>query len=198
MRKKFGLGAIVILGAAGSAMAADGMSYNLVEAGYARSKLDLPSGLGISSIDGDGFTLAGSAEFSENFYGFANLGSTDLEGVSLSLLGVGGGFHWPLSESLDFTSGVSYERVKVEGAGSDSGYGLSVGLRGRAGENLEFNGGIKYADFGGSGGDDITFSAGFRYYFTPAFAAGIDFSRWNDLELSTFGVSFRYDFGSRK
>jgi hypothetical protein len=195
MRKQFALGAILTLGAMGTAMAAEGLSYNVIEAGYASSDLDLGGGF---KLDGDGFTLAGSAEFSQNLFGFANYGDTDLDGVGLSLFSLGAGFHWPLSPALDLTSGVSYERVKVEGAGSDGGYGLAVGLRGRAGDALEFNGGVKYADFGGGDGDDLVFSAGFRYYFTPAFAAGIDFSKWDDLDLSTIGVSFRYDFGSRQ
>ncbi len=192
MRKSVALGVVAALGLSGQAFAAEGLSYNFVEVGYVDTELDL----GPATADGDGFQLAGSAELGSNFNVFLNYGDADLEGVSLSLLDLGAGYHWSLNEALDLVGGLSYERFKVEGAGAESGFGLSVGLRGRVGDALELNGGFKYVDFG-DGADDTVFSVGARYYFTEAFAAGIDYRTFDDLNLSTLGLTLRYDFGSR-
>jgi len=47
----------------------------------------------------------------------------------------------------------------------------------------------------GDGVDDFTVSAGGRYYFSEAFAAGIDVSDNDDG--TTWGIALRYDFGNR-
>jgi hypothetical protein len=39
------------------------------------------------------------------------------------------------------------------------------------------------------------FSAGSRYYFTDAFAARLDISLDEEADTTTFGLTFRYDFG---
>lgn len=175
-------------------LAADGFSYNLVEASYVSTEVD---GL---DVDGDGFGIGGSVAFAPNVFGFAGLTDIDYDaGISATNFNAGLGFNWALNPALDLVSGVSFERVKVKvsgfGSDSDSGYGLNVGLRGRVGEALELTGGVKYVDLG-SDLDDTTLSVGARYYFTPAFAAGIDVSDNDDG--TTWGLAVRYDFGSRQ
>lgn len=192
MRKSVAMGAIAALGLAAPAFAAEGFSYNLIEGGYVSSELDVGPG----TADGDGFTLSGSTELGESIFGFAGYTSTDLEGLTLSQFSLGAGFHWPLNPLLDLVSGVSYERLKLEDLGSDGGFGLNVGLRGRPMPQLELAGGIKYVDFGNDA-DDMVFSIGGRWYFTEQFAIGLDYSRQDDLDLSHWGFSLRYDFGSR-
>jgi hypothetical protein len=122
--------------------------------------------------------------------------------MKAKLLSAGVGFHWPLAESLDFVSGVSFERVKLTlvdsgstvVSTSDNGYGVSAGLRGRVGGSLELTGTLKYIDIGGS---EMVCSMGGRYYFTDAFAAGIDYAKYDDSKLSIWGISVRYDFGAK-
>lgn len=213
MRKQIALGTVMAVGLAGPALAAEGFSYNNVEAGYFQGEIEgvLDGGEGFSS-DGGGFTLSGSAELGEMFHAFASFSSLSLKDFEVDGVGVdvdgkvkvepltlGVGLHWPLSPSLDLVSGVSFERMKLtlsepgfSVSDSESGYGISAGLRGRVGENLELTGNVKYLDIGGS---EMVFGAGARYYFTPAFAAGLDFTKYDDTDLTLFGLSVRYDFG---
>ncbi len=193
MRKYAALGTLAFLGIGAPAFAAEGFSYNLLEGGYVSTELD------DFDLDGDGLVVGGSFELSEHVFGFGSINDIDYDfGISTSAVSLGLGFNWALAPNVDLVSGVSYERVKVKvsGAGSESesGIGLNVGLRGRVGESLELSGGLKYADFGDDV-NDFTFGAGGRYYFTPAFAAGIDFS--NNDDGNTWTVALRYDFGSR-
>ena len=194
MRKYIALGTLIALGASGTA-AAEGFSYNLLEVGYVSNEID---DLG---LEGSGFSLAGSFEFNERVFGFASLTDASYDqGSDLDTTGitVGVGFAWPLGTAVDLVSGFSYEhlRLHIDGAGSASeeGYGLNVGLRGHVGTNLELTGGVKYIDLG-HGLDDFTLGVGGRYYFTPAFAAGIDVSDNDDGTAWT--IALRYDFGMR-
>ncbi|MEO6080610.1 MAG: hypothetical protein ABIQ86_12620 [Steroidobacteraceae bacterium] len=182
------LGSLLILGAAGSAAAADGLSYNLLEGGYSYTDIKGTSG------HGNTLWVGGSHALGSNLYGFGNLASLDYSGGgNAKYLNLGVGYHGAISSAVDFTSGLSIEFVDYKGGGSDTGAGLSVGLRGKASDSLELMGGVKYVDWGGS--DGIEFSVGSRYYFTPAFAAGLDLSMDDDSDTTTIGITFRYDFG---
>jgi hypothetical protein len=212
MRKQIALGTVLALGVGAQAIAAEGFSYNNVEAAFIKGKISVPldGGEGLSA-KGDGFQLSGSAAFGENLFGFASFGSLGLDkfkidGVSVDAggaevkvkpLSLGVGFHWALSPNLDFVSSVSFERLKVSLSEADfsesaNGYGLGVGLRGRVGESLELTGNLKYVDIEES---DFVYGVGGRYYFTPAFAVGIDYSKYDDSNLTNLGISLRYDFG---
>jgi hypothetical protein len=203
MRKQIALGTVMALGVGAQAIAAEGFSYNNIEAAYVHTKLTLDGGEGAANGKGDGFSISGSVGFGGNFYGFGSLGDTDIDGVKLKPLNLGVGFHTMLSSSMDFVSGVSYERLKISAGGSsasESGYGLSAGVRGRLAESFEWTGGLKYSDVGDYG-DGIGFNLGGRYYFTPAFAAGIDYTHQKlknsivDLKTNTWTIALRYDFG---
>lgn len=193
MRKSVALGVIAALGLSGQAFAAEGFSYNLLEASYSNVELDG------TSADGDVLGIGGSVEFTQNFFGFASLADGNYDaGVDTFQTTLGLGYALPLNTNLDLVVGASYERYKVKapvlGSDTENGYGLNLGLRGRVGEQLELNGGLKYIDLGG-GADDTTFNVGARYYFTPAFAAGVDVSTNDDG--TTYGLAVRYDFGNR-
>lgn len=204
MRKHLAVGAVMALGLGTQAFAADeGFSYNLGEIGYTRAEID------DLDLKGDGVTLGASVEFSPNIFGTFNFGDVDygssaatggvkVKGTTYSL---GLGFNWALAPNLDLVSGASYEHIKIKGSSGgvsasakDSGFGLNVGLRGRAADKLELTGTVKYVDFG-NGADDFTFGATGRWYFTEAFAAGPDISHNDDG--TAWGISFRYDFGKR-
>jgi opacity protein-like surface antigen len=182
MRKQFALATVLAFGLAGSALAADGFSYDNVELSYASIN---PKG----GSDVDGFGLAGSYSFSDNFSMFA--GYDDVKDKRMNL---GVGYHRALSSSLDLTSGLSYETV--DSGPNASGYGLGLGLRGRLSESFEWTGGLKYSDLNKGSKAQTTFTVGGRYYFTPAFAVGADYSDEDDLG-SSYRVALRYDFGTR-
>jgi hypothetical protein len=195
MRKYLVLGTLMAFGAGGTAVAAEGISYNLLEVGYVSNEIDA------FGLDGSGFGLSGSFEFNERVFGFASIVDADYDqgsDLSTTAVSVGVGFAWPLGSTVDLVSGVAYEQVRlhVDGGGSatEKGFSLNTGLRGRLGESMELSGGVKYIDFG-DGLDDFTLGAGGRYYFTPAFAAGIDVSDNDDG--TAWMVSLRYDFGMR-
>ena len=196
MRKSVATGSIIALAlAAGPVMAADGFSYNLIEGSYVDTELD-DNG---PSLKGDGAAVAGSVELTPSLFGFASVNDLNYDaGISSNAYSLGMGAHFGLTPQLDLISGVSFERLRVKisgvGSASEEGYGLSLGLRGRVAERLELTAAVKYVDLG-HGIDDTTLSAGGRYYFTPAFAAGIDVS--DNSDGTTWGIALRYDFGKR-
>jgi hypothetical protein len=144
--------------------------------------------------------VSGSFEINANTFGFGSINDLNYDGgVDTSALTLGVGFNWALAPTLDLVSGVSYERLKVKlsglGSETEEGVGLNVGLRSMVGQSLEVSAGVKYVDFGHDN-NDFTWSAGGRYYFTPAFAAGLDVSKNDDG--NSWLVALRYDFGSRQ
>jgi hypothetical protein len=187
MRKQIALGVALALGYAGSALAADGFSYNNIEASYV--SLDLKG----TNADADGLGLSGSYGFNEMLNVFGGYENADVDGPgSIKHLNLGLGLHWALNPNLDLTSGLSYESVDT--GPNASGYGLAAGLRGRLGESFELTGGVKYYDLNKGWKSQTTFTVGGRYYFTPAFALGADFSDQDDLGKS-WRLALRYDFG---
>jgi hypothetical protein len=171
-------------------MAAEGFSYSYLEGSYTSVNLDA------DPRDADGFGLAASVGLGENFSIFADYDDLDVDGAeggSLKHLDLGVGFHWGLSSNLDLTSGLSYESLTVAGP-DPSGFGVAVGLRGRVGESLELTGGVKYIDLNKGLDGQTAFTIGARWYFTPNFAVGADFSDQDDLGKAWRAV-LRYDFG---
>jgi hypothetical protein len=190
MRKQFALGAALALGVVSAPVLAD-FSYSNAELSYI--KADNVFG---SSFDADGFGLSGSYEFNDNISVFGGFADTDVDGGegSIKNLNLGVGFNWSLGENLDLTSGLSYESVDT--GPNATGYGLGLGLRGRLGESFEWTGGLKYIDLNKGVDGQTTFTVGGRYYFTPNFALGLDYSDLDELAKSSWRVALRYDFGA--
>jgi len=175
--------------------AAQGFDYNYFSVGYERLNLDD----GFVDVDGDGFGLSGSYSLNESFFVFGGYGMGEFkeQGVTVDVdtLSAGIGWHTPLSEQLDFVTGLSYEYVDlgVTGLGSsdESGYGLGVGLRYQASDAIELNGGISYVDLGDS--DDTSFGLGLLYGVTENIDIGVS-GDWAD-DTSAYGLSGRFYFG---
>jgi opacity protein-like surface antigen len=190
VRKQILVGTALLIGATGSALAAEGVSYSYLEGGYGYTDVAGSAGGGHA----DELSIGGSAAFGENLFGFGHVSTWDYSGFKATYLALGVGFHAGISDSVDFVTGLSFELADPEGGGSDTGFGLSAGLRGMATENLELSGEVEYTDFGG-GADGMTFSVGGRYYFTETFAAGLDVSMDDEGDSTTIGLSLRYAFG---
>lgn len=191
MRKGFILGSIAAMSIAGQAVAAEGFDYSYVEIGYVKSEID------DLDIDGDGFGLRGSYEFTENFHAFAAYADQDFDfDVGATTFELGGGFAWPVNPNLDLVGTLSYIKAEIDvpfiGDFDDDGFAVGAGVRARVIDALELTGGLKYASFD-EGGDDTTFGAGARYFFTKMFAAGVDVDF--DDDGTTWILGARLSFG---
>lgn len=204
MRKLLAVPALASLALAGPVMAGD-LSYNMLELGLIGDTIDDPNGN--EDLQGSGASIAGSWAFSPNMFGFANLSATDYKyqhysdsDFTAGQFQLGLGFHVPLGSQLDLVSGASLQRLRLEDNYNNSlnerGYGLNVGLRGLVGRRFEWAARLNYIDLG-NGGDDTSWTAGFRYYFTRLFAMGLDVGSTDKNEANAL-IALRWDFGNKR
>lgn len=187
----------VLLLAFSALASAEDFDYNYLYLGYGNSDFDF-----INS-DGGGFTLGASYAFTDSFHTFAGYDIADLGASGLvpdtdaTRFRAGFGYNMGLSETVDLVAKLSYESVDLNprGPGSfdDSGYGLSVGVRFAATEDLELNGGIKRVDYSDLG-DDTGFEIGGLYSFNETWSLGVN-GEFSD-EISVYSVSGRFYFGN--
>lgn len=186
MRKFVALGMFAALALGAQSAAAQGFSYNLIEGSYVTA-----------DPDADGFGVKGSWELAPSIHVFGGLQNLDVDaGGSFDTMNLGVGMNWALTDAVDVVGAVSYERVDFGPA--ESGFGVGIGLRGLVAERFELNGNVKYSDIGDFG-DGTTFTVGARYYFTPNFAAGVDFNKFDSDggDSDAWVLALRYDFGDR-
>ena len=186
---------VVILFAFSASVYAGDFNYNSVTASYGLIDFD--------DINADGNTIgiSGSAAVSESFHVFASYGVSDVDdGISsadIDQWNAGIGWNNSLSDSVDLVVGLSYEYVdiSVPGFGSvdDNGFGLGVGLRMAASENLEIDAGVSYVDYS-DGGDNTAFGGGLLYNFTENFSLGASASF--DDDVTQYSVGGRFYFGN--
>ena len=151
----------------------------------------------------DGFGVKGSWELAPSIFVLGGLQNLDIDGgASIDTLNLGVGMNWAMSENADVFGAASFERQKLDVGPSisESGWGLTGGVRGRVGNSLELSASIKYTDIGDFN-DAFTYTAGGRWYFTPNFALGLDYSKIDlgdaNADGDLFSVALRYDFGDR-
>lgn len=173
---------------------ADGLSYSYVEAGYVNTDVD-----GFNK-EVDGFMLRGSAEIVDRLFVFASYSdqSTSIFGsdLDLQMFDIGLGYAWPLAERTDVYGKVGYTKAEADYPGlrlDDDGYLLSVGLRSRVIDQLELEGSVNYVDLSDSG-DDTSFGAAARWYFTERFAFGVEGDFGDDATV--WGLGVRWNFGN--
>ncbi len=191
MRKGLIFASIAAFGFAGTAVAQSEFDYSYVELGYINTDLD------DFNVDGDGFQLRGSLGVTDNVHVFAKYTDLDFDfNIDTNTFEVGGGYAWPLRSNLDVIGTLSYLKTEIDVPRGrdfdDDGFGLGVGLRGRAINQLEWTAGLQHVDFD-DGGDDTIFSVGGRYFFTPAFAAGVDVTF--DDDGTAWYLGGRWSFG---
>jgi len=191
MRKGLVFASIAALGIAGTANAESSFDYSFVELGYVNTDLD------DFNVDGDGFELRGSLEVTGNVHVFAKYTDLDFDfNIDTNTIEIGAGYAWPLSPNLDVIGTLSYLRAEVDVPGARDfdvdGFGVGVGLRGRPLDNVELTAGLQHVDLDDSG-DDTIFAVGGRYFFTRAFAAGVDVT-FND-DGTAWYVGGRWSFG---
>jgi Ax21 family sulfation-dependent quorum factor len=135
-----------------AASAAEGVSYNYVEAGYVATETDFN--------DADGWGINGSAAIAPNFHLFGgysgqktddfSVAGVRFDGVDVDQWRAGIGYNHEISPQVDLLTRVAYEKFEVDGISDDlDGYSVEAGVRGALAPNFE-----GYALAGYEDGDD--------------------------------------------
>ena len=181
--------ASLLLAALPLASHAEDMSYSNIDLGYVNTDID---GVGPSF---DGFGARGSVGFAEHYFAFAEYSRVSASGADVDQTTVGLGGHYGLSDNLDLVGRAGWFKADVSGGGfggNDDGYLLSAGLRGKAGDKVELEGSVIYADLGGNSGNSTTGVVAGRYYFTDTFALGAEYQHSSDASSYVVGVRFNF------
>ena len=150
-----------------AASAAEGISYNYVEAGYVGTNTD--------GGNADGWAINGSGAIAPNFHIFGGysgqktddftVGPTRFSGVDVDQWRAGIGYNHEISPSADLVTRVAYEKTDIQGGGSADGYSVEAGVRGALMPNFEgyalagYENGSKYdGDFYGRVGAQVKFN----------------------------------------
>lgn len=160
-----------------AASAADGISYNYVEGGYATTRLD-------NGPDADGWGLNGSVAIAPNFHIFGGYTAQDYDqsDYSYDQWRVGFGYNREISRNIDLVGRAAFERlseddyrvagIRYRGADFD-GYSAEVGIRGSILPQLEgyaFAGWEDGSDYDG----DFYGRLGAQYKFTSNWGINAD------------------------
>ncbi len=164
-------------------------SYNYAELSYDEADFDL----GGADVDGDGLTLSGSFELTEDWHAFASYGSADLDfGIDLDTWAIGAGYVYPLRDGIDIYGRVLYVNVDADqgsGGFDEDGLGIQARIRYRVTDVFEVEGGVQHLDVIDS---DTSLQAFARYYFTDEFSAALGLTFAGDAD--GIGISARYQF----
>jgi len=165
------------------------MNYSFIEGAYVDTEIDV----GPADVDGDGFGIAGSWGFAEQFHAFGSYTMQDFDfGIDLDLLRLGAGFNIELSPMFDFVATAAYVDASIDGGGDENGYELGAGVRSQLGEKFQLDGGVAFTDYGSS--DDTSLRIDARFFITESLALGGGAEFGDDV--TTWKVGVRWEFGS--
>ncbi len=184
---------MVVLLSAGSAFAAENLSYNYAEASYVDAEFD-------NGPDGDGVSIFGVGEVGRQFHIFGGYETLEFDGGLLGdadydPLMAGSGYHRDLGERATFYGRASYVDVDVDtiiGSGSDDGFGLTAGVRGLLAPKWEVAAELAYVDLSDIG-DDTTFTLRGLYNMTENFSFGLGYRTSDNIDA--FSASLRFYWG---
>lgn len=184
----------------GTSARADGLGYNLVDLGY--ESFNDPSSSGITSDHA--YTVDGSYALTKSFivggayqHETANLPLGDYSANGYS---AGVGYRIPLTDRVDLFPQLSYDSVNasatqagVNASRTDTGYDLSVELRGLVTDKVELDGGFDHSSVGSA--TNNLFVTGL-YSFTNNVAVGLSYSdaQSNGSTITGWAVALRYYF----
>jgi hypothetical protein len=171
---------------------ADVMDYSYAELGYVDADFDADAF--DTDVDGDGFALRGSLAVNPNFFVFAGYQDLDFDfDVDASLLEVGGGGHWPLSDKIDIIGKLGIVKAEVDVGrfnDDDDGFLLGARVRGVVAPKFELEGGFDYRDL--DIGDETTIVLEGRYFFIDQLAGGVSVAIGDDN--TALGLNVRWTF----
>ena len=167
-------------------------TYSYVELGYDEAEFEIGR---VGDIDGDGLTLSGSFEITEDWHAYASYNTSDLDfGIDLDSWAIGAGYRYPLRDDVDIYGRVLYISTEADFPGvvtdlDEDGLGVLARLRMRVSDEFEVEGGILYTDVRDT---DTSLQASARYYFTNECSAGIGITFAGDAD--GIGINARYSF----
>lgn len=145
--------------------------------------------LGLDSKD---TTLFVSNELADqvNFrFGYTNYDLFDTSGLMLGL-----GYNKPISDATDFVMTVDAVRLSND-FGEFPYFAFGLGVRSAVSDAVELEGGLVYgvASFGtNAGSDEFGVSVGGRFNLTEAFAFGLGYRSFDDLDTLSFTARFSF------
>jgi len=165
-------------------------NYSYVELGYDESDFRV----GPADIDGDGISLEGSFELTEDWHVVASYGAADLDNsIDVDTWAVGAGYRHPLKSNVDLYGRALYINSEVDVPGpadpDEDGLGLQLRIRALVNEDFEVEGGIQHIDVGDS---DTSLQAGVRYHFNDKLSAGLGLTFAGDTD--GLGLNARFSF----
>lgn len=113
-----------------AASAADGLSYNYVEGGYAATNGD---------GDSDGWAIGGSGAIAPNFHLFGNYTNQEIDGTNFDFdqWRVGVGYNHEINSKVDLLTRVAYEKFDAGRNADFDGWSVEAGVRASLTPNLE-------------------------------------------------------------
>ena len=181
---------------AGASTASD-LSYTYVRVEYGKGEVE--------DVDTDNYDLTASLAVAGYMYLNASYAHTEINvelesaNVDAQVLELGVGVNLPISDSADVIAEIAYLDAKysidnrVQGvgiSGSESGYGLTLGVRAIASEQLQLGIAVQSADMGDESETGWTISA--DYFVSEALSPGVGFAKSSDSDA--ISVNARYSF----
>ena len=176
---------------AGAAAAGDDLSYSYLEARYAEAELDDDA----FNIDGDGFVLNGSLEFSETvhlFIGYDKLEFDDNVDVKTRL--IGGGVAIPLSPQADVVLRAGFAEARFSTPffeDEDDGHFASLGFRALVTPDIELYGDFRSLRLDDAGDEEST-TLGLDFYANDGLAVGPAVTWVDDTTIWSLGAKFYF------
>jgi hypothetical protein len=162
-------------------------NYTYVQLSYDEIDFDV----GPFSVDGDGLTLSGSFELTDEWHIYTSYSQIDLDpGSDVDTWAVGAGYVFPLKDGIDLYGRVLYIDQNADaGSLDDDGLAVQGRIRARITDEFELEGGLQYVDVSDS---DISLQASARYHFSEQFSAGVGITFAGDTD--GIGINARYSF----
>lgn len=173
------------------------MDYSHAEIGFIQSEIDD----GPLEVSGSGFGLRGSVGFLSYFFAFAEYQNVDFDDVDASLLLLGGGVHWSITDWLDIVGRLGMVRDEVEFSGlfgqdssiNEEGVLYGARLRAELTPRLEVEGGLDHRKLDLLG-DQTEIVLDGRYFFTENLAVGLMFETSDDAKSQNYSANVRVTF----
>ena len=149
-------------------------------------------GLAITELDSGGFELGGSFTIAPHVHLFGRYQDWELgETVDRSILQIGAGYYWDISQNLDLVAGASFAKSEIDFPIDDDGLILTAGLRGWITEQVELSSFLHLDDSLGSN-VETAIEVGFQYFADSDFSLGAR-ARVDEDDTTLFlGVRFYF------
>lgn len=180
-----------IAAAASLGLVAPGLA--LAEFNYTSAEFDLVADIEFdsNSVDGDGFSIAGSYTITDGFYIAGSWTDADLDfGLDGEVMTIGGGYFHNLDEDLDFVATLSLVDAEVSFgsfSGDDDALALGGGIRARLSDVIEVDAMLEYMDWDNSDNETSALIRG-RYYFSDGLAAQLGVRIGGEIETLSIGI----------